>query len=350
MLLADAGAEVLRVERAGARPGGTDLLVRGRPAVGVDLKEPAGRDLVLELAGRADVLVEGFRPGVTERLGLGPDVCCAANPGLIYARMTGWGQDGPLAEAAGHDINYISIAGALWPMGRADQPPAPPLNVVGDFGGGGMLLAFGVTSALVERARSGRGQVIDVAMVDGAASLITYLYGYLHDGSWREERAANLLDSGAHFYDVYETADHQYFAIGAIEPAFYAELLSLVGLDGEDLPHQMDRSHWPELSRRLAEVFATRTRNEWAEVFDGTDACGTPVLRPLEATAHPHNAARGTFVEVDGVVQPGPVPRFSRTPGQAGRRPRPGDGEAALEAWGVPAGRVAELRAAGAVG
>jgi alpha-methylacyl-CoA racemase len=357
MLLADLGADVLRVDRAGAAPGGPtdpywDLLARSRPSVGVDLKDPEGRDLVLGLVDRADVLVEGFRPGVAERLGLGPEACRGRNAGLVYARMTGWGQDGPMARAAGHDIDYIALAGALWPIGRPGEPPVPPLNLVGDFGGGGMLLAFGVVSALFERTRSGQGQVVDVAMVDGAASLTTMLYSLLRAGRWTEVRGVNFLDSGAHFYDVYETADGRYFAVGAIEPQFYAELLGLLGLDAEPLPHQMDRSAWPAMRARLASVFATRSRDQWTAVFEGHDACGAPVLSPSEAPAHPHNQARGTFVEVDGLVQPAPVPRFDRTPGSVSRPPSPpgADTDQGLADWGVDPAEVARLRAAGVVG
>ncbi|MGH9108245.1 MAG: CaiB/BaiF CoA transferase family protein [Acidimicrobiales bacterium] len=363
MLLADAGADVLRLERpprgaasgdTGTGPGATghwDLLARGRPSVGIDLKRPEAVGLVLDLCARADVLVEGFRPGVAERLGLGPEDCWAGNPRLVYGRMTGWGQDGPLAGEAGHDVDYIALAGALWAVGRSGDRPVPPLNLVGDFGGGGMFLAFGLLAAVFEAGRSGRGQVVDAAMVDGAASLMTMTYALSAAGMWQRRRGANLLDTGAHFYEVYETADGGWFAVGAIEPRFYAALLSGLGLDAAALPAQMDRERWPEMKERFAAVFRTRTRDQWAEVFDGTDACAAPVLSPWEAPAHPHHVARGTFVEVEGVVQPGPAPRFSRTPGSAGPVSRPGaDTEAALAAWGVDAERLSGLRRAGALG
>ena len=356
MLLADAGADVLRLERvpASAGPGEGphgDLLARSRPSVGVDLKHPGGREVVLELVGRADALVEGFRPGVAERLGLGPEPCFERNARLVYGRMTGWGQEGPLAGRAGHDIDYIALSGALWPIGRAGDRPVPPLNLVGDFGGGGMLLAFGLVAGLLEAQRSGTGQVVDAAMVDGSASLTTMLHGLRHAGGWRDERGVNLLDSGAPFYEVYETAEGGFVAVGAIEPQFYAALLAGLGLDERDLPAQMDRDRWPETKARFAAIFLTRTRSEWEARFDGTDACVSPVLSPAEAAAHPHQRARGTFVEVAGVVQPAPAPRFSRTPG-AVRRPPPAPGadtDEALSAWGIAPDRVAALRAAGAV-
>ncbi len=357
MLLADAGADVLRLERpapAGATHDGPfwDVLNRSRPSVGVDLKQPAAVDLLLGLVEQADALVEGFRPGVAERLGLGPEACWARNPRLVYGRMTGWGQDGPLAQAAGHDIDYIALSGALWSVGRHGEPPVAPLNLVGDFGGGGMLLAFGLVAALVEAARSGRGQVVDAAMTDGSASLMSMIYAFRQFGWWKAERGVNILDSGAHFYEVYETADGRYFAVGAIEPKFYAALLVGLGLAGEDLPDQMDRQRWPEMKVRFAAVFRTRTRDEWTKVFEGTDACAAPVLSPWEAHRHPHNEARGTFVEVEGIVQPAPVPRFSRTPAEVRKPPSPpgADTEAALAAWGVPPDALAALREAGAIG
>ena len=357
MLLADAGAEVLRLERAPA--GGVpttdapywDLLNRSRRSVGIDLKRPEAVGLVLDLVAQADVLVEGFRPGVAERLGVGPEPCWERNAKLVYGRMTGWGQDGPLSDRAGHDIDYIAISGALWPLGRTDDRPVPPLNLVGDFGGGGMLLAFGVLAALLEAQRSGRGQVIDASMTDGSASLTTMLFAFAQLGWWKPERGVNILDTGAHFYEVYETADGKYFAVGAIEPQFYAELLKGLGLDGEDLPGQMDRDRWPEMKKRFAAVFAARTRDEWSAVFDGTDACASPVLSPWEANEHPHNQARGTFVEVDGVVQPGPAPRFSRTPSEISKPPSPpgADTDEGLAAWGLEPAAIAALREAGAV-
>ena len=357
MLLADAGAEVLRVDRASGRPvsppsgGHWDLLNRSRPSVAVDLKHPKGLALVLDLVERADALVEGWRPGVAERLGLGPDECWARNRRLVYGRMTGWGQSGPLSATAGHDIDYIALSGALWSVGRTGDRPVPPLNLVGDFGGGGLLLAFGIVAAVYEAQRSGQGQVVDAAMVDGAASLMTMTHAFHQLGWWLEQRGVNILDTGSHFYEVYETSDGKYFAVGAIEPQFYAELLRVLGLEGEELPAQQDRSQWPAMKERFAAVFATATRDEWAERFAGTDACGAPVLSPWEAHLHPHNAARGTFVDVGGVVQPGPAPRFSRTPGEV-RRPPPVPGQdtdEALGAWGIDPQRIKELHEAGAV-
>ncbi len=317
-MLADLGAEVVRVDRADrVQPPSDrpffDLLSRGRRSLGVDLKSPEGVELVLRLVEQADVLIEGFRPGVATRLGIGPDACLERNPRLVYGQMTGWGQDGPLAQAAGHDINYIALAGALHPIGRADEPPVPPLNLVGDFGGGGLLLAFGIVCALVERQSSGKGQVVDAAMVDGASALMTIIHGMRHAGIWTDERGANLLDTGAHFYEVYETSDGKYVSIGSIEPQFYAELLERTGLAGEDLPHQMDRSKWPEMKKRLAKIFKAKSRDEWCEIMDGTDVCFAPVLSIPEAYEHPHNRARGTFVEVDGAMQPAAAPRFSRS-------------------------------------
>jgi alpha-methylacyl-CoA racemase len=297
------------------------------------------------------VLLEGFRPGVMERLALGPDVCLARNPRLVYGRMTGWGQEGPLAQAAGHDINYIALAGALHPIGRRGEKPLPPLNLVGDFGGGGLMLAFGVVCALVERARSGRGQVIDAAMVDGAAALMTMMHGFRHLGVWSDERGTNLLDTGAHFYDTYETKDGQHVAIGSIEPQFYAELLRLTGLEGEALPRQMDRSQWPALKERFAAIFRTRTRDEWCELMEGTDVCFAPVLTMGEAYEHPHNVARRTFVEVAGKLQPAPAPRFSRTPGAISGPPvHIGEHtDAVLRERGFSDAEIAALREAKAV-
>jgi alpha-methylacyl-CoA racemase len=266
--------------------------------------------------------------------------------------MTGWGQDGPMASRAGHDIDYIAIGGALWPVGRSDSPPVPPLNLVGDFGGGGMLLAFGIVSALVEAGRSGQGQVVDAAMVDGAASLMTMIFAFHQLGWWKWERGINILDTGAPFYEVYETSDHKYFAVGAIEAKFYAELLECLGLTGADLPGQNDREQWPAMKERFAAIFRQKTRDEWTEIFDGTDACGAPVLSPDEAYRHPHNQARSTFVEVEGIVQPGPAPRFSRTPGRVSKGPsRPGaDTDKGLLEWGISEERIAALRSTGAVG
>jgi alpha-methylacyl-CoA racemase len=317
----------------------------------VDLKHPEGVELVLRLLERADALIEGFRPGVMERLGLGPDVCLGRNPRLVYGRMTGWGQEGPLAHAAGHDINYIGLAGALDPIGRAGGPPVPPLNLVGDFGGGGMLLAYGIACALVERQRSGKGQVVDAAMVDGAAALMTIFHGMRQAGYWSDERGTNLLDSGAPFYDVYETKDAKWVSIGSIEPQFYRELLRLTGLEGEELPRQGDRAGWDATKRRLAQVFRAKTRDEWCAIMEGSDVCFAPVLSMGEAPQHPHNRARGTFVEVAGVPQPGPAPRFGRTPPEIARPPAwPGEHtDEALADWGVSRGEVAKLREAKAI-
>jgi alpha-methylacyl-CoA racemase len=361
MMLADAGAQVIRLERAA--PGAPeraaaadtshwDLLNRSRPSVGIDLKNPEGVELVLRLVEQADGLVEGFRPGVAERLGVGPDACWARNKALVYGRMTGWGQEGPLAPRAGHDIDYIAIGGALWPIGRADSPPVPPLNLVGDFGGGGMLLAFGMVSALLEATCSGQGQVVDAAMVDGAATLMTMIHSLHHSGIWNDERGANMLDTGAPFYEVYETADGKFLGLGAIEPQFYAELLAGLGLADDPLfVHQNDKANWPAMKERVAAAVATRTRDEWDDVFAGTDACVAPVLSPWEAHQHPHNQARSTFVEVDGVVQPGPAPRFSRTPSSISRPPSfpGGDTVSGLLDWGIDEGTVSKLRETGAL-
>jgi len=357
MMLADMGAEVLRVDRAQSVTGGDssrpslDLLARGRRSVGVDLKHPQGIETVLRLVERADVVYEGFRPGVMERLGLGPDVCLARNPRIVYGRMTGWGQDGPLAQAAGHDINYIALAGVLDHMGREGEAPYPPLNLVGDFGGGGMLLAYGIVCALVERQRSGKGQVVDAAMVDGAAVLMAIFHGAMLSGWWKMERGTNLLDTAAPFYDVYETQDGKYVSIGSIEPQFYAELLQRTGLANEKLPGQMDRSQWKPMKERFRALFKQRTREQWCQIFEGSDACFAPVLSMREAVEHPHNRARGTFVEVQGFPQPGPAPRFSRTPARI-ERPPPHAGQhtdEALREWGLAADEIVRLREAKAI-
>jgi alpha-methylacyl-CoA racemase len=355
MMLADMGADVLRVDRAdrvrGTSGPSFDLLNRGRRSIGVDLKKPAGVDLVLGLLERADGLLEGFRPGVMEKLGLGPAVCLERNPRLVYGRMTGWGQEGPMAQASGHDINYIALAGALEPIGRAGEAPLAPLNLVGDFGGGGLLLAFGMVSALVERQRSGRGQVVDAAMVDGAALLMTMFHGFRQAGLWTETRGTNLLDSGAYFYDVYECKDGKFVSIGSLEPQFYAQLVKLTGLDGDALPAQMDRSQWPAMKERMRELFRSKTREEWCSLMEGTDVCFAPVLSMGEATQHAHNRSRGTFVEVGSFVQPAPAPRFSRTPPGI-QRPPAHAGEhtdAALADWGVPRTEVERLRGEGAI-
>jgi alpha-methylacyl-CoA racemase len=356
MLLGDLGADVLRVERAEAVATGTasspaDLLQRNKASVGVDLKSAQGREFVLECAAVADVVLEGFRPGVVERLGVGPDECRARNPRLVYGRMTGWGQEGPLAQRAGHDIDYIALAGALAPIGREGEAPVPPLNLLGDFGGGGLLLAFGVLAALVEVSRSGQGQVVDAAMVDGAALLTTFVWGLRHLGVWRDERGTNLLDTGAPFYEVYECADGRFVAVGALEPRFYAELCDLLDLDPAQLPSQMERAAWPQLKALFAERFRTRPRDEWVALAEGRDACLAPVLEMAEAPLHPHNRARGTFLEVEGLVQPAPAPRFSRSsPGAPSPPARPGEGGDALAArWGVSAEVVSAAVATGSL-
>ena len=358
MMLADMGAEVLRVDRAAAvgEPAPVwDVNARGRRSVGVDLKHPDGPEIVLRLVERADALIEGFRPGVTERLGLGPDECLARRPRLVYGRMTGWGQDGPLAQTAGRDITYLALSGTLSMIGRAGEPPVPPLTLVGDFGGGGMLLAFGIACGVVEAARSGRGQVVDAAMIDGAALLAGMMHGLRADGQWGD-RGTNLLDSGAWFYEVYETADGRYVSIGAIDPRAQAEVLRVTGLaddvDGAGpVPAGDDRASWPATKARVAAVMRTRTRDEWTAAFAGTDACVAPVLDPGEAPDHPHLRARGTFTEVGGVVQPAPAPRFDRTPAAPGAPP-PAPGEhtdEALADWGFAAAEIDALRAAGAI-
>jgi alpha-methylacyl-CoA racemase len=334
MVLADLGADVVQVARPGPRPVPPGPLDRGRRTVPLDLKTTAGVTSLLSLVSRADVLVEGFRPGVAERLGFGPSVCRPSNPGLIYARMTGWGQDGPLAARAGHDIDYIAVAGALAPLGRPGSPPPAPLNLLGDFAGGGLLLAVGVLAALVERSRSGRGQVVDAAMVDGAGLLTTFLHGALASGLWSGPRGSNLLDGGAPFYDTYATADGGHVAVGALEPQFYAALLTGLGLASDpSLPAQHDVAGWPVLRERFTAVFATRTRDEWAAVFGSLDACVAPVLSPREAPSHPHAVARSAFVTVDGVTQPAPAPRLSRTPAAPSRPPRATTVDEVLASW-----------------
>ncbi len=359
MMLSDMGAEVVRVDRVQAvddpsdtgrsRRPSADLLGRGRRSVAVDLKHPEGRETVLRLVEAADALIEGYRPGVTERLGLGPEDCAARNPRLVYARMTGWGQDGPYAPTAGHDINYVALSGTLDLIGRRGEAPVPPLNLVGDFGGGGLLLAFGIVCGILEAARSGQGQVIDAAMVDGSALLATMIYGMRGAGQWGE-RGTNLLDTGAWFYDVYETKDGRYISLGSIEPQFLEEMVRLTGLPG-DLPPQHDRSTWPQMKQRLAEVVKIRTRDEWSRIMEGSDACFAPVLSPEEAAAHPHNVARGTFTTVEGMLQPAPAPRFSRTPpGHPGPPARPGQHtDQTLLDWGFDDDEVARLRQSGAV-
>ena len=339
MILGDLGADVVRIDRpsGGLKLGSDDVpdpTLRGRRSVTADLKDPAGRETVLRLVDHADVLLEGYRPGVTERLGVGPQDCHARNPRLVYGRMTGWGQDGPMAARAGHDINYISLTGALHAIGRDGERPVPPLNLVGDFGGGSMLLVIGVVSSLWEAQRSGRGQVVDAAMVDGSSILVQMVWGLLAHQSWNDERGTNLLDGHAPFYDTYTCSDGRHVAVGAIEPQFYAQLLHGLGLDPDELPAQFDPSHWAATKKRFAEVFATRTRDEWAERFEGTDACVTPVLAFGEVAAHPHLAARSTVVTSDGVAQAAPAPRFSRTATEvAGRPAAPEDVDSVLADW-----------------
>jgi alpha-methylacyl-CoA racemase len=336
MLLADMGADVLRLYRSDqpallAGGAGPDVTGRGRAAVPVNLKEDDGRELVLRLADKADALIEGFRPGVMERLGLGPDVLLARNERIVYGRMTGYGQEGPLSQVAGHDINYISIAGALGAMARKGERPLFPLNLVGDYGGGGMFLAFGVVCGLLEARTSGKGQVVDAAMVDGAATLMTIFHGLRAAGIWQDEPGTNLLDSGAHFYEVYETSDGGFIAVGAIEPQFYAELLRLLELDPAEYP-QWNNDRWPEFKQRFAEIFRARTREQWTALLEPAEACATPVLSLAEAPVHRHTAARNTFIERDGVIQPAPAPRFSRTVPEIVDPP---SAEEALRAWGV---------------
>jgi len=323
MMLADHGAEVIRVDRTPAGPalfGSSvkDVLNRSRKGISVNLKSPEGTELVRRLCRSADGLIEGFRPGVMERLGLGPDVLLQDNPKLVYGRMTGWGQDGPYAHTAGHDINYIALSGALHAIGRAGEKPLPPINLVGDFGGGGMMLAFGMVAALLKARETGAGQVVDCAMTEGSAVLMSMMYSIRSSGHWTDKRGSNIIDSGAHFYDTYETSDGRFISLGAVEPQFYRQLLELLGLShDEEFQVQMDARRWPRLKDRLTELFKTRTRDEWCRVFEGTDVCFAPVMSMAEAPAHAHNAARRAFVEIDGVVQPAPAPRYSATPTHA---------------------------------
>ena len=360
MMLADMGAEVIRIDRK-VVPGapnpfpmlGTryDVMARGRRSLALDLKQPAAKEVVLRLLDKADIVIEGFRPGVMERLGLGPDVCHARNAALVYGRITGWGQHGPLAQAAGHDINYVALTGMLHAMGRADAPPAPPLNLVGDFGGGAMMLAFGVVCAVLEARKSGKGQVVDAAMTDGAALLGAMMYGLRAHGGWSDHRGANMLDGGAHFYDTYACADGKFVSIGAIEPQFYALLLKLAGIDDPAFDVQMDPCMWPSLSEKIAAVFVRRTRDEWCALMEGTDVCFAPVLDMAEAPQQPHNRARATFADVGGVVQPAPAPRFSRTEPEIGIMPAiPGQHSAAvLKDWGWLDAEVTELAGQGVI-
>ncbi|GAA5050664.1 alpha-methylacyl-CoA racemase [Thermocatellispora tengchongensis] len=352
-MLADMGADVIRVDRVtGTGPRrdnpATDVFGRSRRSIALDLKDPRAAGIVLDLAEGADALLEGFRPGVVERLGVGPGECMARNPALVYGRMTGWGQEGPYAAMAGHDINYLAPTGALHAIGARGGPPVPPLNLLADYGGGGMFLAFGIVCAVLEARASGRGQVIDAAMADGVAMLTGLFYSLAQQGRWSTERGTNLLDSGAHFYGVYETADGEYISVGAIEPRFYARLVEALGLDPAEAP-QHDRTRWESLRKRFAEVFATRTRAEWCETLEGTDVCFAPVLSLTEAPSHPHLAARGTFVDVDGVRQPAPAPRFGRTAAPVpDRAPVPGEHTAEILAeLGLDEAAIARLRADG---
>jgi alpha-methylacyl-CoA racemase len=352
MLLADLGADVIVVDRPAAGDLGLtrerwyDVMMRGKRSITADLKRDASREAILELLGRADALIEGLRPGVMERLGLGPDIALAKNPKLVYGRMTGWGQEGPMAPRAGHDINYIALAGVLHAFGRKGEAPVPPLNLVGDFGGGGMLLACGVLAALIEAGRSGKGQVVDAAMVDGASLLAAMFSGFLKADKWSETRGDNILDTGAPWYDVYETKDGKYVSIGAIEARFYDELLSRLGLDA--FP-QHDRSRWPETRMAFEKTFKSKSRDEWCKVFEGSDACFAPVLSWSEARAHPHARSRNSYLKVQNVEQPAPAPRFSRTPAEVRSGPpeRGQGGAAALSQWGFTAEEIARLQSRG---
>jgi alpha-methylacyl-CoA racemase len=357
MLLSDMGADVVRIDRLADAGLGVQvqtkysLLNRGRRSVALDLKRPEATDTVLRMVEKADALIEGFRPGVMERLGLGPDVCLKRNPKMVYGRMTGWGQEGPLAQAAGHDINYIALAGALHSIGRRGEAPVPPLNLVGDFGGGALYLALGVVAGILEAQKSGKGQVVDVAMVDGVASLMTAIYGMHGAGIWTNERGTNVLDTGAHYYDVYETSDGKHISVGSIEAKFYEELLERSGLKNEELPRQNDRQSWSRMKQRLKALFLTKTRDEWCKIMEGTDICFAPVLSMDEAPQHPHNRLRGTFVMQDGVTQPAPSPRFSRTPSAIQCPPAvPGQHtEEALRDWGFSSTELQKLRDCGAI-
>jgi alpha-methylacyl-CoA racemase len=355
MMLADMGADVVRIERPGApsvtgAAGRFDVTARSRRALALDLKNPLATSAVLALVEQADVLIEGFRPGVMERLGLGPEPCMARRPSLVYGRMTGWGQSGPLAQAAGHDINYIALTGALHAIGGPSAPPVPPLNYVGDFGGGAMMLAFGVLCALHHARNGGAGQVVDAAMTDGAALLSAMMYGMHAAGAWSNRRGENMLDGGAHFYGCYECSDGRHVSIGSIEPQFYAQLLQRTGIEDAEFSAQLDAARWPRLKARLADVFRTRTRDEWCKRMEGSDVCFAPVLDWDEAPQHPHNVARQTFVTVDGVVQPAPAPRFSATPAAPPRAASlAGESAAVFSDWGVAPQTLQSLREAGLV-
>jgi alpha-methylacyl-CoA racemase len=359
MMLSDMGAEVVRVDRREAAdlgiPGRApkfEVLHRGRSSIAVDVKAEAGCEVVKRLVAKADAIIEGFRPGVIERLGLGPDVLLKINPKLVFGRMTGFGQDGPLANQAGHDINYIALAGVLHAIGRKGEAPVPPLNLVGDFGGGGMLLAFGVVCALLEAQKSGKGQVVDAAMVDGSAALMGLIYGLYSQGTWKDERGVNILDTGSPWYGTYQTKDGKWLAVGAIEKRFYEEFVQRIGLKLAELPKQHDRNGWPQLRQKFAEIIAGKTRAEWEQVFEGSDACVAPVLSLGEVENYPHNKARKTFMSVDGVLQPAPAPRFSRTVPEAGKPARQvgSDTERVLAAWGFAGGEIDALKNGGVVG
>jgi alpha-methylacyl-CoA racemase len=357
-MLSDMGAEVLSIDRT--QPSGLGIqsstkfsvLSRGRRSVSVDLKNPKGIETVLRIIDQADALLDPWRPGVAERLGMGPDVCLERNPRLVYGRMTGWGQDGPLSQGAGHDINYIALSGALHNIGEAGRKPVPPLNLIGDFGGGGVYLVIGILCGLLEAKNSGKGQVVDVSMVEGSASLLSSAYGYHSMGLMTDERGSNMLDGGAHFYNTYETADGKYVAVGSLEAKFYKLLLEYIGIGDEDLPDQWDREKWPEMKERLAEIFKTKTRDEWCEIMEGSDVCFAPVLSMSEAPHHPHNKARNSFMEIDGVVQPAPAPKFSRTIPQVQRSPaKPGEHtEAVLADWGFDSIEIETLKGEGIIG
>ncbi|MDO8777654.1 MAG: CaiB/BaiF CoA-transferase family protein [Burkholderiaceae bacterium] len=355
MMLADMGAEVIRIDRPKA-PGGSgeagfpgtpfDVTARGRRSLAINLKKPGAAEVILHLIDKADVLIEGFRPGVMERLGLGPDICLPRNAKLVYGRMTGWGQTGPLAQAAGHDINYIALTGVLNAIGNPGEPPLPPLNLVGDFGGGAMMLAFGIVCAALNARNTGKGQVVDAAMTDGAALLAALTYGLKAGGSWSNQRGENLLDGGAHFYGTYACADDKYVAIGSIEPQFYALLLKLLGIEDPVFNDQMNSQDWPTLKLRLADAFKTKTRDQWCELMEGTDVCFAPVLDWDEAPQHAHNRARETFIKIAGVTQPAPAPRFSRTPSAMPAAPAaPGaHSESILRDWGISAEMITHLK------
>ncbi len=358
MMLSDMGAEVIRVDRLTASglgipmPNKFNFLGRGRKSIAVDLKNPEGIEALLELIDKADILIEGFRPGVMERLGMGPEVCLERNPKLGFGRVTGWGQEGPLSKSAGHDLNYIALSGALHAIGRSnDEPPTPPLNLVGDFGGGTMFIVVGILAALHEVKNSGKGQVVDAGMVDGALSLMTSIYGMHAGGTQSDERASNILDSGAHFYNTYETRDGKYVSIGSIETKFYALLLEKLGLDPDSLPPQMERESWPAMKEKFKEIFLTKTRDEWCALMENTDICFAPVLSLAEAADYSHNKERGSFVDVEGVMHPAPAPRFSATPSSI-KSPTPPTGvhtDEVFADWGISADKIAALKASGAI-